>query len=936
MKKFFKRFLSLVKKDEFKVFLLGVLINAFIFRKGLIDYPEILKGNKVLVTEELVPFFNWKTQFFDQIFNPTSELTGKFEFRIRYSFLTTWVRYYLFLPFALVFVNAASLTLIFYSIKVVLKKFFEKGEGKKEDSLIFFSALSPALLSYLILLYSKITHFYSLIFGFGLFSIVCSKIILLSIFFEEKGKKEILKEFFLILLLTNFNPAVHYVVITGMLTGIILIFFFIKFLARVLYEKLTLLFERLKRLGKKKEEISRFSSPPQANSKQSLISRFFKTPVPFLSFLLVSIPALYMFYYTAFITGFSPVDTSSVTITRSTILQSSMSLKQILSIQNSSPNDFFQFSLYFLEDPTRKRNMVYSFASLFFLVATFIQELFRKKRRRKIATFFALLIFIIATSVFFSIGFRYKFSAHTLFGKFVRLYETGNWNIMQELIIAIFANFFYILRFPHRFMFIYQVFIFFGFGFFIFYILSRLSLSFGWIRKSIGRIYLSLLTALMLLPFLSGVKVFSTFISGNYLGFVNTYSIPDDLKEIKSYLDKENKDKKKVFILPTAFTPFRVTEDLNKEYFKLIDKFLIYYLNQPSVDYGSQAHPETMNHYFFTYFLMSKGYDWFGFIKNSDFRYILYNKKQIPKIGSTYMTGLESFIMDGISGMESKGYFAKVYHGEYYELFEIREEYIEKGTPYFLNKDLETVLGIFDITRFDKEKFTFMDIGSQICKMDSFMIFGSDKKNKLDLLSLCNKRSISYNAKIYPFLERLESVSNFSQLIFPLFTLGNSPQKSEYNTMEAIIPGGTYNSLDKNFISLKKDTEITYRFKPEKDGEYFIELRGKSFNSQSLIVLKDKKGREIARKTVEMKDEKNFIDENGDHVLQNFTYFPIFEKLHLKRNERYSITIKNISESPLIIDNLIFYQERDFEKIEEEYKIEKISEDEDLFHFKKK
>ena len=81
---------------------------VIVFRDVLTAIPAILRGESVIVGDELVPFFNPESQLFDQARGEFSELTNGFEFRVRYSFLTTWVRHYLVLPFAILLLLPAN------------------------------------------------------------------------------------------------------------------------------------------------------------------------------------------------------------------------------------------------------------------------------------------------------------------------------------------------------------------------------------------------------------------------------------------------------------------------------------------------------------------------------------------------------------------------------------------------------------------------------------------------------------------------------------------------------------------------------------------------------------------------------------------------------------------------------------------------------------
>ena len=62
------------------------------FREYFGLFGPMLRGEMVVTGDELVPFFNPHSQFLDQVKGGFNDLTHGLEFRVRYSFLTTWVR----------------------------------------------------------------------------------------------------------------------------------------------------------------------------------------------------------------------------------------------------------------------------------------------------------------------------------------------------------------------------------------------------------------------------------------------------------------------------------------------------------------------------------------------------------------------------------------------------------------------------------------------------------------------------------------------------------------------------------------------------------------------------------------------------------------------------------------------------------------------------
>jgi hypothetical protein len=74
------------------------IASLIIFRDVLRAIPSVLRGDAVIGGDELVPFWDWHTQLLDQAAGSFNDLVNGYEFRVRYTFLATWLRYYKVLP----------------------------------------------------------------------------------------------------------------------------------------------------------------------------------------------------------------------------------------------------------------------------------------------------------------------------------------------------------------------------------------------------------------------------------------------------------------------------------------------------------------------------------------------------------------------------------------------------------------------------------------------------------------------------------------------------------------------------------------------------------------------------------------------------------------------------------------------------------------------
>ena len=176
-----------------------------IFRDVLFAIPSVLRGDKVIVGDELVPFFNPSSQLIDQAKGEFSDLTNGFEFRVRYSFLTTWVRHYQVLPFAILL----FLPTIVWSAYLTTAWFVSRVFRTLEKPTVYVAAAFPTALFYMIMIYAKITHFYTLVFGLMLMTISMLVMLDALIFRNERWGRRMVAACAVTLL----NPAVHYLVL---------------------------------------------------------------------------------------------------------------------------------------------------------------------------------------------------------------------------------------------------------------------------------------------------------------------------------------------------------------------------------------------------------------------------------------------------------------------------------------------------------------------------------------------------------------------------------------------------------------------------------------------------------------------------------------------------------------------------------------------------
>ena len=155
------------KKIALLVGAIFLACSLFIFRGVAQSIPQVLAGTAVINGDELVPFFNPNSQLIDQAAGKFNQLTNGYEFRVRYSFLTTWMRYYKVLPFAIILVVPGVAWAAYLAVSWLLTAALPMFSPKT----IYSVSAAPVAVMFLILAYAKITHFYTLILGFSMFLI---------------------------------------------------------------------------------------------------------------------------------------------------------------------------------------------------------------------------------------------------------------------------------------------------------------------------------------------------------------------------------------------------------------------------------------------------------------------------------------------------------------------------------------------------------------------------------------------------------------------------------------------------------------------------------------------------------------------------------------------------------------------------------------------
>ena len=804
-------------------------MHLFIFRDVVAAIPAILHGDASIVREELVPFFNFGSQFWG---DGASALTSSEEVRVTYSFWTAWVRYNQVLPFALVILNTVSAFLLFYSFHRLGKYFYRRSLFGVA------AALLAALLIHIILLYAKIAHFYVLIIGFSMFALSLT-FFLEQLFFRQRLEK---KNIIAVSILTLLNPAIHYHVI----------FYVVAVLIISIHLVFTLIMNR------------RFFWKYLRRSAAYFIIVLLLSLVPYVVYILLSTSS-----------SLSDVSTQ-IPVNYWMIYYASLALPFIFSLDTAGHLDLMRHGNYIVTIP-RFGTMIVTFligGLLIFKkwkVLHIINKVF-------IMTLFTVMLFAMWMTIGYSENSPYSF--HKVFGD-VALFFAQMGNGVGTAIAELMKTFINILRFPHRFQFIY----FYAAG--VLFMISLVWLRDVFTRRFRVSIASLFVIAIALFPVLANNDYRTALFSGNLATFADPYRIPQDLKDIKQRLNAKSDDK--LFILPTLESGREINQDGKK--YSFLDKYLIYYLNEPTLYYGVGANTENKILSYLAYRAIAYNETWWQDIlaNNLGITDILVPQHIEPRQkGITYLPGIDEKIEKSL--VKSTKY-EKTFDGAQYKLYSLKNQ--PHGSPMLLNMDWKNTLSYFNGTA-DHANLTYfpLQIRQYVNKQDSQKILMTDsvERSYYDFyVAKAAGRTFVPNPVSLPFSPEYVASSNFTNNALSLSTLYS--KNDAYNYLHENVP--TLASLQRPaFVGLTKgQVDLDVKVRVPDSGKYRLLLHGGS-RGDSIKVSLNGKDMDVTK----IKDDRG---KRTDYV--DFTYFYVDVDLE-KGDQR--LEIKNTSQTAVIVDSV--------------------------------
>lgn len=612
------------------IFVVFSLFMLFTFRGTVDEIPQLIGGERFIAFDELIPIFDLKTQFSDQIINGFSPLTNTNEIRVRYSALTTWTRYSPIILFSLIFVNAISYLIFVHSSKRILDLALKKKQfTDSEKKLIAAVAMFPL---FIILLYAKITHYYTLIFGLALF--YWSLVETLSLFLEKNINK---KRLVLLTLVVLLNPAVHYHVLYYLFGGI----FWLSLAIRYFVLKLS------------RNDFQR---------KTLALAAVFIISLAGYGLFLFSLDNVYT---DDNLNSVAPVNLS-------VIRNASPSLQHILSLDMYSPIDNFYYQQY-LPPVANLHNSVLLFISFapFVLFPIYRQVVGRNLKVTEPYKYIYLLnLFVSLLCIYMALGLNSEVTVYSLISNNA---NSGVFNnAFGSLFMKFAETFVQVIRFPHRFQLVYLC-----------SLAINLTLSIAMLylllKKVNNQVTLSKYTVIGVKVFLSCFVMFlplinpavaQTFVSGNWNGLFEPFKI-EGAKEIRNLV----KDNEKVFYAPYLEFNNYITEEGDKH--KFIDKFWLYLVNKPGSYYGLGGDLiNKLNAFLFYRATLYEDKWWVKLLQDAGFKYFVLIKNTQSNLFDTDRS-IDRIVKDNTE-------IKKIYESENFVLYEL-----EKINP---ENELVTVL----------------------------------------------------------------------------------------------------------------------------------------------------------------------------------------------------------------------------------------------------
>ena len=810
--------------------LVGVIYfsaSLFIFRGVVASIPQILDGTAVINGDELVPFFNPTSQLIDQAAGKFNQLTNGYEFRVRYAFLTTWMRYYKILPFAIVIVIPS----ITYAAYLAVSWFLAASLKPIPPPIIYTSAAAPVAVVFLIMTYSKITHFYTLILGFSMFIIAVVLITYGLIFATRRPYRYISAAAFI----TLFNPAVHYLILFALYqsftVAVLVVLEAIRFLRSGM----------LRRIFPIRTWLGYITPRSLIRNRRQILDT--TTARAVISMVLLGVCALLPYGLFVKFVALRGVPNLSETVPGDFyfITDASISYAHLLALDMAGIMDKMMTGDYLAKEP-RYANILYTIAVMLpLMLPAMRRRIFNTPARQQ---FMAVAYFNVFFSMWATLGYSEPDWLPTFHRTIALISRTayGMESKIGDLVLMLTSTIVQVLRFPHRFELIL---------FMLACILMPITLTtFGlWIQERLGVVaatgqeafgavspgqglrgrnllgwaVVPIMAILFMAPLFSSWQYRDTFLSGDMMGFLKPYPVTP-LKEVKNELLKRPPGK--VVVLPPTESA-KVVVDIAGVEHKFIDKFHIYYLDLPSFYYGLTG--DSDNKYEFFLLLRGLYYQqdwWVNIARDNEIRYLVINRELIANTvgGAEYLREIEKVILPELDQLPE--YLTKIYENDSYSVYEFTDLPQAPRIPLFIDTDWGSFIRLLssnlELTRYYDLRHPV--VSDDLTEYASLSLVTDDPHvAALDLYTKAHtEQFFAPSSNIFAFSPDIIPSSYY---LSPMFRLFQFFSDSKWNRLNMITPG-LYGTIRGSFIGLPRATRFRIAANFPEDGRYRLLLRG--------------------------------------------------------------------------------------------------------------
>lgn len=815
-----------------------------VFRDVVFAIPDIISGKRVLVGDELVPFFNPSSQLLEQAQGQFNELTNGYEFRVRYAFLTTWLRHYMVLPFAVLLVLPAIVSAAYLTTAWFMRRSFPSLPATN----VYLATAGPTTVIYMIMIYAKVTHFYTLVLGLCLMTISAFLMLDAMLFRERRWGRRMIAA----CLVTLFNPAVHYLVLFALFLGLAVVTLVIgeaaKFARsggpRRLWSSCRV------PLRLRRAQVHEFlRSSGRRGRIRALIQEKNTTTTVKCGWALAALVVFALVPYGLFVkfVALRGVGELSETVPGDYyfIRDASVSLLHILSWDLAGIMDKINYGDYLAKVP-RVSNLVYTALILVPIAVPAVRRTLLTGRPQR--QLFGVIYVNVAFAVWATVGYgdpswfpTFHRSVAALTRVVAEIDPTAG-----DAAMSLASTIVQVLRFPHRFQ-------------LILFMLAPLllAMSLVWALGEISRrsetravtnntsaaqvgvvdrrrrklvrgtavvpIGVAIVLSLSAFtPLLANATYRSAYGSGDFGGFLSAYPL-EDLNDLKDELVKLPKGKT-VVLPPTETAKLVVGPDQLPH--KFIDKFYIYYLDQPSFYYGLTGDKQNKFEFFLLLRALYYRQDWWvNIARDMGLEYIVLNKQVENNrgVGAEYLPDIETYLREGIEAVPDQ--VQQLYENDGFVLYRL-DDPAPPDRPVLLFDTswkgfLDTVYDRLDLSRCYDFRYISDYAGTDPGEPVN-LITDDVHEAALDIWAVDNPATFfaptptgsAFNA----------DVVTSAYYLSPMFRLYLFFSDTKFNRAEMITPG-IFGTLKGSFTALPRATQVKIPVKLPESGRYRVLMR---------------------------------------------------------------------------------------------------------------